>query len=81
MKTSTLYNPSKYKYKIQVINKTTKKIILDIYRVLYSDMIGNFCPVFCRFNNDVYLVKSSLGDISDIFRRDETQKKFLYIEV
>ena len=76
-----LINPSNCLHKIQVIDKETKTIIKDIYRVVYSEPIGNFCPLFCRYNNDVYHVQSSLDDVSDPFRRNSAYFRYLYIEV
>ena len=74
-----LHNPTKKKYKIQVRYTTVCRDQKYIYRVLYTEMIGNFAPLFCRYDNQVYLVKSDDNDPSDIFRRTENDK--LYIEV
>jgi len=52
-----------------------------IKRVLKAEAIGNFNPVFCRYNNERHLVKSDEGDLSDPFRRNETYLSCLYIEV
>jgi hypothetical protein len=67
------------KYEIQV--RIGDRAIGYIERVLYMKIIGNFNPVYCRYNNQEYLVKSEEGDISDPFRREESYLKTLYIEV
>ena len=69
------------KYKIQVIDKNSQKVIKDIFRVLRSEMIGNYNPIFCTYNRGEQLVKSFKGDLSDYFRRDKTYGNYLYIEV
>jgi len=70
------------KKSIQVREKGTGKIIETIRRVIRSESIGNFNPLFCTYNkNNRNLAKSDEGDISDPFRRDETYLETLFIEV
>lgn len=66
------------KYQIQV--RSEGKTIL-ISRRIYSKQIGNFNPIFCRFNGKTYLVKSDAGDTSDPFRREESYSNSFYIEL
>jgi len=61
--------------------KRDGKIITTIQRTIYSKIIGNFNPFYCRYNNREYLVYSELGKISDPFRYDKEMLKTLYIEV
>ncbi len=68
------------KYNIQVVNKDSI-LIKEIKRVLRSENIGNFNPIFCRYNGKRCLVQSLGGDISDPFRRDEGYFNTLYIEI
>ena len=56
-------------------------VIAKIRRVLRAESIGNFNPLFCRYeNNPRVLVHSDEGDVSDPFRRDVTYLKTLFIE-
>jgi len=75
----------KKKFEIQVRTEGTDTkpsvVIGTIRRVLVGEQMGNFNPVFCTYQEQRYLVKSTEGDISDPFRRDETYLKTLYIEV
>lgn len=52
-----------------------------IFRVLKAEYCGNFNPVFCQYNKERYLVKSTEGDLSDPFRRNESYLTSLYIEI
>lgn len=52
-----------------------------IFRVLSFEVCGNFNPAFCRYNKERYLVKSTCGDLSDPFRRDESYLEKLYITI
>ena len=52
-----------------------------IYRKCWMEEVGNFNPMFCRYKNEICLVNSTEGDISDPFRREESYLNFLYIEV
>lgn len=54
-------------------------LIGTIKRVLWSEAIGNFCPIFCRYKNKRTLVKSEEGDISDPFRREDSYLRKLFI--
>ena len=74
-----LKNPTKRKYKVLVKKKNHPGDEHYIYRVIYSEMMGNFAPLFCRYDNQVYLIKSDDNDPGDIFRRTDDDK--LYIEV
>ncbi len=52
------------------------------YQKVYAEQIGNFNPLFVRFNNKFYLLKSySRQDLSDPFRREETNDYYINIEV
>ena len=62
--------------------KRDGKIIRSVFRNVYAEQIGNFNPLFCRYeNNPRVLVKSEEGDISDPFRREGSYLATLYIEV
>lgn len=69
------------KHTIQVKNKSNGVILNVIKRVLRSEAIGNFCPIFCTYLGKQYLVKSEEGDLSDPFRRQESYAQTFYIEV
>lgn len=57
-------------------------LVETIERVLYAEQIGNFNPIFCRYNgNNRVLVHSDDGDLSDPFRRTEKYAKTFFIEV
>jgi hypothetical protein len=67
------------KYQIQV--RSEGKTISNISRKLYAKQIGNFNPLFCRFDNKTFQVKSDSGDTSDPFRREESYSNSFYIEL
>ena len=73
------------KYKIQVRKKVAGKLYFEawgyIWRVPWSEPIGNFNPMFCQFQNKRTLVQSEHGDLSDPFRRDESYAETLYVEL
>ena len=69
------------KHTIQVKLKQTGKVYKTIKRVLRSEAIGNFCPIFCTYLGKQMLVKSEEGDLSDPFRRKESYAKSFFIEV
>jgi hypothetical protein len=69
------------KHTIQVKNKSNGVILNVVKRVLRSEAIGNFCPIFCTYLGKQYLVKSEEGDLSDPFRRQESYAQSFYIEV
>jgi hypothetical protein len=69
------------KYSIQVRNKTTNTLITTIKRKIWAEAIGNFNPIFCRYQNKHKLVLSDEGDISDPFRREVSYLNSLYIEI
>jgi len=71
----------KQKHTIQVRLKANGNTIKTIYRSLKSEAIGNFCPIFCTYLGEEYLVKSEGGDLSDPFRREESYTQTLFIEV
>ena len=74
----------KKKYDIEVRIKRsngTPRPFTSIKRVLYTEQIGNFCPVFCTFLGKKRLVKSDEGDLSDPFRRKDSYANTLYIEI
>ena len=51
-----------------------------IERVLTTESIGNFNPIFCVYKGKKCLVNSTFGDISDPFRRTREYFTSLYIE-
>ena len=51
-----------------------------VKRVLNAEEIENFNPIFCRYKNYAYLVKSSSGDLSNPLRREGEYLNNLYIE-
>lgn len=51
-----------------------------IKRVVWSEVMGNFCPFFCRYKRERRLVHSDEGDLSDPFRSDESYLKSLFIK-
>jgi len=58
------------------------EVIKTIRRVLRAECIGNFNPIFCTYKGDKrMLVKSTSGDLSDPFRREDGYLSTLYIEV
>ncbi len=62
--------------------ETSFEVVETIERTTRSEVIGNFCPVFCSYNGDNRcLVQSDKGDLSDPFRADETYAESLYIKV
>lgn len=67
------------KHNIEV--RKNGNVIGTIKRKLWARAIGNFNPIFCRYNYKKYLVNSEAGDISDPFRRDETYLETLYINI
>ena len=54
-------------------------VIETIQRKVWVESIGNFIPVFCRYQNKIHLVHSLKGDLSDPFRADESYLDSLYI--
>jgi len=56
-------------------------VIKTIKRKVWLECIGNFNPMFCRYNKKRCLVNSLDGDISDPFRREKSYLRTLYIEV
>lgn len=80
------------KYDIEVrkpitLMETPAQLCHTIKRVLIVKQVGNFNPLYCRYKGKLYPVKSVKGDVSDLFRRDETYltgelaRPNLYIEV
>ena len=68
------------KHLIEVRNKLTGRTVNQIRRVIRFEQIGNFCPGFIRYSGKDHLVKSTEGDLSDPFRRNESYETSLYIE-
>jgi len=54
-------------------------IIGTINRKPYAEVIGNFNPLLCTYHYRKYLIGSTLGDLSDPFRRNGEYLKHLYI--
>ena len=74
------------KHKIYVHSKGERYGIPGLYiktikRVLTARHVGNFNPIFCRYNTEEYLVQSLLGDLSDPFRRQKSYLRCLFIEI
>ena len=74
------------KVKIEVRKKGEQyrvpgELIEVIYRKPWGEAIGNFNPIFCRYNKKRELVQSREGDISDPFRREASYLESLYIEI
>jgi len=69
------------KHSIQVRCKLSKKVLRTVGRVLRSEAVGNFCPLFCTYEGRESLVKSDEGDVSDPFRRKASYLQTLFIEV
>jgi hypothetical protein len=55
------------------------EVVGTIKRKVWAEQIGNFNPVFCRFQKRRTLVHSDEGDLSDPFRRDESYLKKLFV--
>ena len=68
------------KVRIEVLDKSGK-LIEVIYCKTWMESIGNFNPMFCRYNGRRTLVQSKEGDISDPFRRGESYLNSLYITI
>lgn len=79
----------KNKYKIDVFCQQLQDtegnplFMGTIYRTLRAEAIGNFNPLFCRYNakHKRCLVRSREGDLSDPFRREPSYLSSLYIIV
>jgi hypothetical protein len=56
------------------------QVVETISRKPWLEAMGNFNPMFCRYNGKRYLVNSDNGDLSDPFRRTENYLKTLFIE-
>jgi hypothetical protein len=66
------------KFKINVYD--CGKFVETIERMVWGEAIGNFNPLFCRYKGERTLVYAEGGDISDLFRREESQLKHLFID-
>lgn len=73
------------KYKIAVCKKGNYpdpgEVIKIITRKPWFEAIGNFNPMFCRYQGKRCLVRSQAGDLSDPFRRDVSYAESFFIEV
>lgn len=56
-------------------------VIETIFRKCWAEQIGNFNPIFCRYQKKRTLVHSDNGDLSDMFRREESYKESLFIKL
>ena len=57
-------------------------VVETIHRKVWAEAIGNFNPIFCRYNsNNRVLVHADGGDVSDPFRRTEDQLQKMFIVV
>jgi hypothetical protein len=80
------YKPGQTKNGSEGIGKITGDfgqydMVETISRKCWAEQIGNFNPIFCRYKGKRTLVHSDAGDLSDPFRRDETYKETLFIEI
>jgi len=57
------------------------EVVETINRKPWLESIGNFNPMFCRYNGKRTLVHSDGGDLSDPFRADQSYLKTLFIEI
>lgn len=76
----------KIKYKIAVRVKAERygeqgELIETIMRTPWFEPMGNFTPMFCRYQGKKMLVLSEKGDLSDPFRRTKDYLDCLYIEI
>ena len=55
--------------------------VKNIQRVIWAEQIGNFNPIFCRYQGKRCLVRSREGDLSDPFRREGNYLDTLFIEI
>lgn len=53
---------------IDKVRDSYNRVLEVIYRKVWSEPIGNFQPVFCRYMNARHLVQSDLLDLDDPFR-------------
>ena len=65
------------KVSIQVIH--INYLIKTIQRKIWGEAIGNFNPIFCRYNYKRCLVQSKSQDLSDPFRRTESNDYYIVI--
>lgn len=56
-------------------------VVGDIRRVVRAEQVGNFCPLFARYQGRDHLVYSDAGDTSDPFRREESYAKSFFISI
>lgn len=66
------------RHKIEV--REGNVVLKTICRVLVAEQIGNFSPIFARFQGNDHQVHSDEGDVSDPFRRKESYLTTLYIK-
>jgi len=66
---------------MKITVKKNGEAIKTIERKVWAEAIGNFNPIFCRYNKKRTLVHSEAGDVSDPFRREESYLSSLYINV
>lgn len=52
-----------------------------IRRKIYSDTVGNFNRLACRYNGKTYLVNSDAGDVCDPFRASDNMLSALFINI
>ena len=57
------------------------ELITIIRRVPWFAQIGNFSPMFCRYDRKRCLVQSEAGDLSDPFRREASYRDSFFIEI
>jgi hypothetical protein len=74
---------SKQRYTIQVRQYHTDgtfTLTATIQRKPWAEQIGNFNPLFCRYQGRRCLIESDEGDVSDPFRREESYANSFYIQ-
>ena len=69
----------KNKRHLIAVRDASGNVVETIQRVLRSEQIGNFNPMFCIYKKTWTLVQSDEGDISDPFRRTEKYLATLFI--
>ena len=66
----------------QTHHSTDNYVVVEtITRKPWVEAIGNFNPIFCRYQGKRTLVHSDKGDLSDPFRREGSYLETLFIEV
>jgi len=68
------------KRNIEVIDKESKNLVKIIRRKpFFCGWMGNFTPLWVRYNKQEYLLKSYNGDVSDPFRGGDIGQFFIEV--